>query len=72
MSEEKVRRLDKFRAPWGREVELHEVDYESGLRLMRVRIREGRRFTILDLDAPTAAHWGSAMVRWAERAGNGA
>ena len=66
MSGETVTRLEKFEAPWGREIELQDVRYESGLRLMRVRIREGRRFTVLDLDDKTASHWGRAMVKWAE------
>ena len=48
-------------------MELLEVHYESGMRLLRVRIREGRRFPIMDLDPSTAAHWGSAMSAWAER-----
>lgn len=65
MSGETVTRLDKFEAPYGREIELQDVLYESGLRLMRVRIREGRRFTILDLDGETASQLGSAMERWA-------
>jgi len=37
---------------------------------LRVRIREGSRFTILDLDPSTAAHWGGAMSAWAERTGS--
>ncbi len=66
MSGETVTRIEKFEAPWGREIELQDVRYESGLRLMRVRIREGRRFTVLDLDDKAASHWGRAMVRWGE------
>jgi hypothetical protein len=44
---------------------LQEVAHDSGMVLLRVRIREGRRFTILDLDAETARLWGGAMVDWA-------
>ncbi len=65
MSEETVTRLEKFQAPYGREVELQDVRHESGLHLLRLRIREGRRFTVLDLDRETAAHWGAALTRWA-------
>jgi hypothetical protein len=39
------------------------------MRLMRVTIREGRRITILDVDAPTAALWGKTMSAWAARMG---
>jgi hypothetical protein len=66
---ETVTRLERFQAPYGREVELLEVLYESGMKLLRLRIREGRRFTIMDLDPDTAAHWGSALSGWAARSG---
>jgi hypothetical protein len=33
--------------------------------LLRVRIRERKRFTIFDLDPVTAGAWGAAMARWA-------
>ena len=55
--------------PWGRqEIELQEVAFDSGgVRLLRVRIREGRRFTIFDIDAASAQAWGAAMQGWAAR-----
>ncbi len=68
MSDETVTSLEKFDAPWGRQIELQDVRYESGLRLMRVRIREGNRFTILELDDSTAAGLARAMSSWAEEA----
>lgn len=40
-------------APWGKELRLQRLDYASGMRLIRLRIREGHRFTLLDLDADT-------------------
>ena len=64
---ETVTRLERIEAPYGRELELHEVLYESGMTLLRLRIREGHRFTIIDLDASTAAHLGGAMSVWAKR-----
>ncbi len=60
------RRRETIQAPYGRVIRLEEVDFESGMRLLRVTIREGARFTILDLDAPTAALWGRAMSDWAQ------
>ncbi len=65
--DETVTRLERFQAPYGREVELAEVLYDGGMKLLRLRIREGKRFTILDLDPDTAAHWGGAMSAWAAR-----
>ena len=66
MNEERVVPLDEFDAPYGRKIKLEAVEYESGLRMLRLRIREGNRFTILDLDENTASHWGVAMCSWAD------
>ncbi|MDP1668216.1 DUF6967 family protein [Phaeovulum sp.] len=65
MSEPNVTDLVRIKAPYTRDVLLQEVAHDSGMVLLRVRIREGRRFTILDLDAETARLWGGAMVDWA-------
>lgn len=65
MTDPTVTPLDKFAAPYGREVILQDVEHESGMRLLRIRIREGNRFTIMDVDAETAARWGNAMTGWA-------
>ena len=65
MSEEIVTPLDEFEAPWGRQVKLEAVEYESGMRILRMRIREGKRFTVMDIDENTARHWGAAMCSWA-------
>lgn len=69
-----VTALTKLRAPiGGQEIELQQIDYViGGLSLLRVRIREGRRHTVFDIDAATAAAWGEAMSRWAQaHAGGG-
>ena len=66
--EEKLTRIERFSAPYGREITLDNVAHESGMRLLRITVREGRRFTIFDLDAETAAHWGSALTLWSKEA----
>jgi hypothetical protein len=68
VSAETRTRLKTVAAPYGREVWLDEVRFESGMRLLRTTIKEGRRFTQLDLDAETAGRWGQAMLDWARRA----
>lgn len=70
MSEETVKRLERFKAPYGREITLDDVEHESGMKLLRITVREGRRFTIFDLDAPTATHWATSLASWAEQAGD--
>jgi len=64
MNNEEIRSLGKFDAPFGKEVEMLDVTMENNVRLLRVRIREGSRFTTMDLDPVTAKHWGEQMTSW--------
>jgi hypothetical protein len=57
--------LEKFSAPYGKEVSLENVAYENGMRVLRIHIREGNRFTVMDIDAMTASRWAGAMSDWA-------
>jgi len=65
VSEETKTRVGTIEAPYRREVWLDDVRFESGMQLLRVTIKEGRRFTQLDLDAATAKRWAEAMNDWA-------
>jgi hypothetical protein len=67
MDGQEKERLETLTAPFGREVRLDEVRFESGMRLLRVTIREGKRFTQLDIDAKTAHAWADTMKQWAAR-----
>ena len=60
--------LDKFKIPLGgQDVELQQIDHaEGGMSLLRIRIREAKRFTIFDVDPVTAKKWGETMIKWAE------
>jgi hypothetical protein len=62
----RVTALTKLRAPLGgQEIELQQIDYlVGGLSLLRIRIREGRRHTVFDIDAATAETWAEAMLGW--------
>ena len=66
---DKITSLDKFRVPLGnQEIELQQIEFEAGgMPMLRLRIREHRRFTIFDIDPVTARHWGTLMTRWAEQ-----
>ena len=61
--------LQKFTVPLGgQQIDLQEVIHvEGGMHLLRVRIREGKRFTVFDIDPASARGWGEAMVAWAAR-----
>lgn len=71
MSGETKTRLAAVEAPYHREIWLDDVLFESGMRLLRVTIKEGSRFTQLDLDNATAAQWGQTMLDWARRTKDG-
>ncbi len=60
--------LAKLKVPLGgQEIELQQIDHaEGGMSLLRIRIREGKRFTIFDIDPVTARQWAHAMQDWAD------
>ena len=58
-----VSNIDKRMAPWAKELVVQSLVYESGMQLARLRIREGRRFTIIDLDADTISWLEDAFRR---------
>lgn len=63
-----ISELARFKVPLGsQEIELQQIDHvEGGMSLMRIRIREGKRFTIFDIDPDTAQLWAVAMQHWAD------
>ena len=65
-SGEKLSELGRFPAPFGQEIKLLGVDHESGLSMLRINIREKRRFTIFDIDTKTARAWAKTMIKWAD------
>jgi hypothetical protein len=67
VSGETKTRIAAIEAPYRREVWLDDVRFESGMRLLRITIKEGRRFTQLDLDAATAQRWSETMLEWVRR-----
>jgi hypothetical protein len=65
---EQISILEKFLcSPFRQQVEIQEVVHAAGYTTLRVRIREGKRFTIIDIDAKTAEIWGRVLNDWARR-----
>lgn len=62
-----ITELGKFTVPLGQQqVELQEIVHAEGaMPMLRIRIREGKRFTIFDMDPVTATALAEAMQRWA-------
>lgn len=67
----KITELSKFKVPLGgQQIELQQIDHaEGGMSMLRLRIREGKRFTIFDIDPATAGQWAVAMQQWADSQG---
>jgi hypothetical protein len=63
--------LGKFTVPLGgQQIELQQIDHaEGGMSMLRVRIREGKRFTIFDMDPVTAGQWAATMQQWVDEQG---
>jgi len=63
-----ISELAKIKVPLGgQDIELQQIDHvEGGMSLLRIRIREGKRFTIFDIDPGTAQQWAAAMQKWAD------
>jgi hypothetical protein len=66
--------IDEIDAPWGKHVILQGIGYEGGMAALRMRIKEGSRFTDLELDPASAARIGRQLLDWsnAENAATGA
>ncbi|MEE9388288.1 MAG: hypothetical protein V3U96_06730 [Paracoccaceae bacterium] len=69
MTDEVITQLGELELPFGRYVNIKNVEHASGLNMLRLTLREGRRFTIVDLDAKSAEKLGDLMARWASVSG---
>lgn len=64
MIDEKITHLNSIDLPYGKNIALQNVDYENGTKVLRVRVREGNRFTIFDLDVNTAGLLSDELRAW--------
>ena len=62
--DEKITEIRKMEAPYGNDIVLQDVAYDNGMRVLRVRIREGHRFTILDMDNNIATQLADDLSNW--------
>jgi len=61
--------IEKFDAPWNKQVTLQNISYDGGMSLIRLRIKEGSRFTDLELDPNSATEIARRLAAWAETNG---
>jgi uncharacterized protein DUF6967 len=62
MTDETVTDIAEIELPFGRRARLREIRHESGLRMIRLILREGRRITQVDMDEASAAKLGQALA----------
>lgn len=65
-SHESIEQIEVVNAPWHKEVTVSEATYEGGFKMLHIRIKEGRRFTDLELDPVTARHIAQLIGNWAK------
>ncbi len=65
---ESVTEIAEIEAPWNKQVKVEEVVYEGGFPMVRLRIRERKRFTDLELDADTARTLVESLQSWLAKA----
>ncbi len=63
---EGLRDLAAFRLPYARHAELREYTYDSGMKMLRLVLREGTRITQVEMDADTARKIAAEMLAWAD------
>lgn len=67
-SVETVADLGELNAPYGKQLKIQTVTFEDGgLQLLRIRIKEGKRFTMLDLDPATAQGLIDYLTDWKQK-----
>jgi len=58
--------IEVVNAPWNKELTISDATYEGGFKMLRIRIKEGKRFTDLELDHLTATHLAALIGDWAK------
>ncbi len=69
MADEVTTDLIEVELPFGRRAVLKDVAFESGLKMLRLVLREGKRITIVDMDPSGAAEVAKHMADWADANG---
>lgn len=66
MSDQDLTTLETYQLPYSRKAELREATFDSGMKMLRLVLREGRRITQVDMDADIARAMANAMTAWAD------
>ena len=66
MNGEKSTPIGHWDLAFSKKAALKDIQYESGMHLLRVTIREGTRITDVNIHSSAAKEIGLAMVKWAD------
>lgn len=67
MSEgETFREIASLQLPYTRKAQVREVTYDSGMKMTRLILREGKRITQVDLDGASARALAAALLEGAQ------
>jgi len=64
---EAIEPIEIVNAPWNKELTISDATYEGGFKMLHIRIKEGKRFTDLELDHITAKHLADLIGSWADK-----
>lgn len=66
MAEETITDIAELELPFGRRARVREVRHESGLRMIRLVLREGTRITQVDMDEASARQLAEVLATAAD------
>ncbi len=59
--------METLQTPFDQIIEIRQIIHESGVPLLRLILRDGQRYQLLDLDVATAHALGKTIKIWAEK-----
>lgn len=63
---ETISEIALYDLPYGRKAELRNIQFEGGMNMLRLVLREGKRITQVDLDGNVASSIAADMQSWAK------
>jgi len=61
---EEIKELGEMELPYGKLMTFKDVTFDNGFKFMRIRIKEGKRFTDMDLDTETVKQLQVKFEQW--------
>jgi len=61
---EEITEVADIAAPYGKQITIKKVAYDNGFEMLRIRIKEGKRITDMDLDPQTVKSLLDVFSQW--------